>query len=391
MSNIDLTTPLPANLSVADDHRRSYARPTEFTRPTGYESRLQAIAEVWNVAPEDLLHKGYVAARTEIEKVDAEVAEYAPVALPDASVLRSKNDAGRRKVINDTRAENEYRAQVRAELQGIQKAAVETLEANKAPELTFDHVMSVLPVAETVAKVRAMAAYLGAYANGDVVPLTLKSGDDLRDAEAANEVIPVFRAGLHRLLMLDLLLPNPAEGYALFADPGISGYLTYRHNVSNTGRVIGTVCDWSDTDLVAHKVAEDWREAFIGGFKDSIGGRRLSDDNQLSGIGSGDKAVTPLARGLVGDLVLDVAPTWEVLQDRLRRYSEANRKAEDREGRFSADVFDDSESHVLNRQTGQYEKVILRRNLRDNSIQRIMVGSTVPEPETVPFVQPVRD
>ncbi|CAM5411681.1 hypothetical protein [Corynebacterium variabile] len=384
-------TPLQANLSVADDHRRAYARPTEFTRPTGYESRLEAIAEAWNVAPEDLLHPGYVAARAEVEKIGGEIAEYAPVALPDAAVLREKNDAGRRKIINDTRAENEYRAQVRAELQGIQKAAVETLEVNKAPELTFDHVLSVLPVAETVAKVRAMAAYLGAYCNHDVLPLTLKTGNDLRDAMAANEVIPEFRAGLVRLLMLDLLLPNPAEGYALFSDPGIKGMLTYRHNVSNSGQAIGTVCDWSDADLSAHKVAEDWREAFIGGFTDDITGRRLSDDNQFSAIGSGDKAVTPLARGLIGDFVLDVAPTWEVLQDRLRRFSEANRKAEDWEGRFSADVFEDSESHVLNRQTGQYEKVISRRNLRDNSVERITVGSTVPEPDMVPFVQPVRD
>lgn len=383
--------PLPANLSVADDHRRAYARPTEFTRPTGYESRLEAIAEAWNVAPEDLLHPGYVAARAEVESIDEEVAEYAPVALPDAAVLREKNDSGRRKVINDTRAENEYRAQVRVELEGIQKAAVETLEANKAPELTFDHVLSVLPVAETVAKVRAMAAYLGAYTNGDVVPLTLKTGNDLRDAMAANEVIPEFRAGLNRLFILDLLLPNPAEGYALFTDPGISGYLTFRHNVSNTGRVIGTVCDWSDADLAAGKVAEDWREAFIGGFTDNITGRRLSENNQFSAIGSGDKALTPLARGLIGDLVLDVAPSWEVLQDRLRRFSEANRKAEDREGRFSADLFDDSESHVLNRQTGQYEKVIIRRNLRDNSVTRITVGSAVPEPDTVPFIQPLRD
>ena len=384
-------TPLPANLSVADDHRRAYARPTEFTRPAGYEARLSAIAAAWNVAPEDLLHKGYVAARAEVEKIDAEIAEYAPVALPDAAVLREKNDAGRRKVINDTRAENEYRAQVRAELQGIQKAAVETLEANKAPELSFDHILSVLPVAETVAKVRAMAAFLGAYCNHDVLPLTLKSGNDLRDAMAANEVIPELRAGLNRLLMLDLLLPNFAEGYALFTDPGISGYLTFRHNVSEKGKVIGTVCDWSDADLAAHKVAEDWREIYIGGFTDNITGRRLSDGNQFSAIGSGDKAVTPLARGLIGDLVLDVALTWEVLQDRLRRFSEANRKAENREGRFSADVFEDSESHVLNRETGQYEKVISRRNLRDNSVQRITVGSTVPEPDAVPFIQPVRD
>lgn len=384
-------TPLPANLSVADDHRRAYARPTEFTRPAGYEARLSAIAAAWNVAPEDLLHKGYVAARAEVEKIDAEIAEYAPVALPDAAVLREKNDAGRRKVINDTRAENEYRAQVRAELQGIQKAAVETLEANKAPELSFDHILSVLPVAETVAKVRAMAAFLGAYCNHDVLPLTLKSGNDLRDAMAANEVIPELRAGLNRLLMLDLLLPNFAEGYALFTDPGISGYLTFRHNVSEKGKVIGTVCDWSDADLAAHKVAEDWREIYIGGFTDNITGRRLSDGNQFSAIGSGDKAVTPLARGLIGDLVLDVALTWEVLQDRLRRFSEANRKAEDREGRFSADVFEDSESHVLNRQTGQYEKVISRRNLRDNSVERITVGSAVPEPDIVPFIQPVRD
>lgn len=222
MSNIDLTTPLPANLSVADDHRRAYARPTEFTRPTGYEARLVAIAEAWNVPVTDLLHKGYVASRAEVEKIGGEIAEYAPVALPDAAVLREKNDAGRRKIINDTRAENEYRAQVRAELEGIQKAALDTCEANKAPELTFNHVMATLPVAETVAKVRTAARYLGAYTNGDVVPLALKSGNDLRDAMAANEVIPEFRAGLHRLLMLDLLLPSPADGYALFT--GSSGF-----------------------------------------------------------------------------------------------------------------------------------------------------------------------
>ncbi|MGP5183145.1 hypothetical protein ACTXKY_05380 [Corynebacterium variabile] len=384
-------TPLPANLSIADDHRRAYARPTEFTRPAGYEARLSAIAAAWNVAPEDLLHKGYVAARAEVEKIDAEIAEYASVALPDAAVLREKNDAGRRKVINDTRAENEYRAQVRAELHEVRKSAVSVFEVNKEPELTFNHILSVLPVAETVAKVRAMAAYLGAYCNHDVLPLTLKSGNDLRDAMAANEVIPEFRAGLHRLLMLDLLLPNPAEGYALFSDPGIKGMLTYRHNVSNSGQVIGSVCDWSDADLAAHRVAEDWREAFIGGFTDNITGRRLSYGNQFSAIGSGDRAVTPLVRGLIGDLTLDVAPSWEVLQDRLRRYYEANRKAEDREGRFSADLFEDSESHVLNRQTGQYEKVITRRNLRDNSVTRITVGSAVPEPDVVPFVQPLRD
>lgn len=384
-------TPLPANLSVADDPRRAYTRPADFVRPSAYESRLEALAGAWNVAPEDLLHKGYVDAKAEVEKVDGEIAEYAPVSLPDASVLREKNDAGRRKIINDTRVENEFRATVRAELHEVRKAAVETLEANKAPELSFNHVMSVLPVAETVVKVRTAARYLGAYCNHDVMPLTLKTGNDLRDAVAANAVIPEFRAGLHRLMMLDLLLPNPADGYALFADPGISGYLTYRHNVSNSGRVIGTVCDWSDADLAAHKVAEDWREAFIGGFTDGIAGRRLSDNNQFSGIGAGDKAVTPLARGLIGDLTLDVAPNWEVLQDRLRRYSEANRKAEDRDNRFSADVFEDSESHVLNRDTGQYERVILRRNLRDNSVQRIKIGATVPEPDSAPFIQPGRN
>ncbi|AGP29687.1 hypothetical protein [Corynebacterium terpenotabidum] len=384
-------TPLPANLSVADDHRRAYARPADFVRPTAYESRLEAIAGAWNVAPEDLLHKGYVDAKAEVEKVEAEIAEYAPVSLPDASVLREKNDAGRRKIINDTRAENEYRAQVRAELHEVRQSTVETLEANKAPELTFNHVMSVLLVAETAAKVRAMAKYLGAYSNHDVLPLTLKTGNDLRDAVAANAVIPEFRAGLNRLLMLDLLLPNPAEGYALFTDPGISGYLTFRHNVSNSGKVISTVCDWNTADEVTHKVAEDFREAFIGGFTDGIAGRRLSDNNQFSGIGSGDKTVTPLARGLIGDLTLDVAPSWDVLQDRLRRFSEANRKAEDRDNRFSADVFEDSESHILNRETGQYERVIIRRNLRDNSVQRITVGSTVPEPDSAPFIQPVRN
>lgn len=384
-------TPLPANMSVADDHRCAYPRPADFVRPTGYESRLEAIAKAWDVPPEDLLHPGYVAARAEVEKVDTEIDDYASVSLPDASVLREKNDAGRRKIINDTRVENEYRAQVRAELHEVRKSAVETLEANKAPELMFNHVMSVLPVAETAVKVREMARYLGAYCNHDVLPLTLKTGNDLRDAMAANEVIPEFRAGLHRLLMLDLLLPNPAEGYALFADPGISGYLTFRHNVSNTGKVIGTVCDWNVADEVAHRVAEEYREIYIGGFTDGIAGRRLSDSNQFSAIDAGDKTVTPLARGLIGDLTLDIAPSWEVLQSRLRHYSEANRKAEDREGRFSADVFEDSESHVLNRETGQYEKVISRRNLRTNTIERIKIGATVPEPDITPFIQPVRD
>ncbi|WP_130839156.1 hypothetical protein [Corynebacterium neomassiliense] len=390
MSKIDLTTPLPACVFAPSDHRRAYAR--ENARPGGYETRLSAIAEAWDVAPGDLLRPEYVEARDAVQKIEDEINEYAPVPLPDVEVLRGKNDAGRRKIINDTRSENEYRAQVRKALTADRDGATAVLEGVKAPELTYDYVMRVLPVVETAARVRKLANYLGNFTNAQAISTGLLTGSDLRIAEAANKVLPEFRAGLNRLLMIDYLIPDPSEGFALYTDPGIKGLLNYRFNMSDRGDIIGVVNDWTDSDLVAHRVAKDFREAFLGGFTDRADGRRrLSATNQFSAIGSGDRAVTPLARGLVGDLVLDIAPSWDVFQDRLDRFEKADRKAEDREGRFSADVFKDSETHVLNRETDEYEKFVYRTNLRTGEVKCIRVGDTVPEPNIRRRVDPVRN
>ncbi|MGP5735761.1 hypothetical protein, partial [Candidatus Corynebacterium faecigallinarum] len=106
--------------------------------------------------------------------------------------------------------------------------------------------------------------------------------------------------------------------------------------------------------------------------------------------GSGDRVLTPLARGMFGGLEVSVPATWDELQDRIRRFSEANRRRENRDGRFSADEFRDREINKKNPATEEWETTIQRINLRDGSVQYISVGKSVPQPSFAPQVERAR-
>ena len=399
MNNIDLSTPLPPRF--VGDSPTSAPRREGYTPPAGYEARLALLAETWGVELDVLLHKGYKDDVAHYEELERELEEFAALPLPTGEELRGMTDAQRRKALRDVESDNVARAQIRSSIRENLNTARRMVEANESDQLTYNHVLSFLPVAETVDTLNRTAKFIGPYTTlRDAGVRQSMNAAEREEREAANEVIPVFREALFRVLSLDLLIGKRGDGYALFADPNISGFLTYRLNMSVKGEIIGRENDFTDADVERHRIAKDWHELYVGGWetwtKDLPGrpSQKLSQEvrvqNTFFRLAPGDRAVTALARGRVEGLELSVPETWQEYEDRLRRYDEAMREAENREGRFSKDAFKDSESNTKNPNTGEWEKFIHRTNLRTGEREVIRVGSGVPEPKFAPRVDPVR-
>lgn len=396
MNNIDMSTPLTAQFVT--DNLKQAPRREDYVRPAGYEARLALLADTWGVELDTLLHKGYKGAVEYYDGIEKELDDFAALPLPAGEELRSMTDAQRRKALRDVETDNVARTQVRASIRENLTSARRVIDANEVDALTYTYVMSVLPVAETVDTLKRTAKFLGPYTTHTRADAEhVANAASRAECAAAAEVLPEFRTALLRLLMLDLLV-SPGDAYALWADPGISGFLEYRVNVNTTGKPIGKIEDFTDVDIAAHRVAEDYREVFLGGFgKYQWSGtqtgkehREVGQHNQFKWAGSGDRVLTPLARGMFGGLEVSVPATWDELQDRIRRFSEANRRRESRDGRFSADEFRDRENNKKNPVTGEWETTIQRTNLRDGSVQYISVGKSVPQPSFAPQVERAR-
>lgn len=246
-------------------------------------------------------------------------------------------DTQRRRALRDVETDNVARAQVRSSIRENLNSARRVIDADESEQLTYNHVLSVLPVAETVETLTRTARFLGPYTTRtDADPAHGGTEMERREREAANEVIPIFREALFRVLSLDLLIGKRDDGYALFADPNIEGFLTYRLNMSTKGEIIGRENDFTDQDVERHRIAKDWHELYIGGWEKwskDLPGRpsqkimqEIDVKNRFFRLASGDRAVTALARGRVEGLELSVPVTWAEYEDRLRRYDEAMRK-----------------------------------------------------------------
>ncbi|MGP9623791.1 hypothetical protein ACT3S7_12585 [Corynebacterium sp. AOP34-AQ2-28] len=396
MNNTDMSIPLTAHFVT--DNLKQAPRREDHVRPAGYEARLALLADTWGVELDTLLHKSYKGAVEYYDGIEKELDDFAALPLPAGEELRSMTDAQRRKALRDVETDNVARAQVRASIRENLTSARRVIDANEVDELTYKHVMSVLPVAETVDTLKRTAKFLGPYTTHTRADAEhVANAASRAERAAAAEVLPEFHKSLYRLLALDLLV-SPNEAYALWADPGISGFLEYRVNVNTTGKPISKIEDFTDVDIAAHRVAEDYREVFLGGFAkyDRRGPesgkehREVGQHNQFKWSGISDRVLTPLARGMFGGLEVSVPATWDELQDRIRRFSEANRRRESRDGRFSADEFRDRENSKKNPVTGEWETTIQRTNLRDGSVQYISVGKSVPQPSFAPQVERAR-
>ena len=369
---IDLSTPLTT--TYAGSNRQYPARPKNH-RPFGYDETLRTIAEVWNVTPDTLINPTLANALAEVADLDAQREELKPEPVPSAEELAEKNATQRAATIKKIATENNVKSEQRKLIDALLVGARERVQAAQDSALTFDHVRATLPVDAEVERLQKLTRYLGDYACGGFT-FAVRTGEDDPNRQAVDEVYPMYIESLHRILSLDLLV-READAFAVYADPGISGYLPYHFNVSETGKVIGKILDYGQEDLVAHRRAKDYREVFNGGTQRGLT-HDIDPTNEYSAISSGDRTVSPLARGRITGLSLSIPATWSEFQDRLERFSQAGFDRENMEARTSEDVFTE-ETTTTSKNKGTGEVIVWgeRRNLRTNQLERRVISRRV--------------
>jgi len=87
---------------------------------------------------------------------------------------------------------------------------------------------------------------------------------------------------------------------------------------------------------------------------------------------------------------LAIPATYSEFEDRVRRYSEANREREDRDNRFTRDVFEETTGGKFNKELDVFEKWITRKNLRTGEIEIFQSGESLPEPKFASWTAPAR-
>lgn len=371
MSDIDMSIPLTTTHAGANNR---YPARGKNHRPFSYDGRVAAIAEAWNVEYDTLLNPTLADALAEVADLDAQREELKPIEL-DETELKGKAPQTRKKRIREAAEENRVRAEQRAVLTKLADSARRMVQAGQNDQLTYDHIMSVLSVDAEVERLQQLTRFLGDYACGGFT-FAVRTGEDDPNRQAVDEVYPMYIESLHRILSLDLLV-READSFALFCEPGIPGPLPFHYNVDVNGKVIGKVLEYGEDDLVAHRRAKDYREVFNGGTQRGLT-HDIDPTNEYSAISSGDRTVSPLARGRITGLELSIPATWSEFQGRLERFSQAGFDRENVDARTSVDVFtEEEETTEKNRGTGEVLVIGSRRNLRTNELERRVISRRI--------------
>lgn len=370
--SIDLSTPLTTTHAGANNR---YPARGKNHRPFSYDDKLAAIAEAWNVAPDSLINPTLANALAEVADLESQREELKPEPVPSADELAQKNASQRAALIKKIATANNVKSEQRKLIDALLVGARDRVQAGQSDQQTYDHIVQALPVDAEVERLQQLTRFLGDYAcNGFSLPAL--TGEDDPNKAVVDEVYPLYLESLHRILSLDLLV-READAFAVYADPGISGYLPYHFNVSETGKVIGKILDYGQEDLVAHRRAKDYREVFNGGTQRGLT-HDIDPTNEYSAISSGDRTVSPLARGRITGLSLSIPATWSEFQDRLERFSQAGFDRENMEARTSEDVFTE-ETTTTSKNKGTGEVIVWgeRRNLRTNQLERRVISRRV--------------
>lgn len=370
--SIDLSTPLTTTHAGANNR---YPARGKNHRPFSYDDKLAAIAEAWNVAPDSLINPTLANALAEVADLESQREELKPEPVPSADELAQKNASQRAALIKKIATANNVKSEQRKLVDALLVGARELIHAAQDSALTFDHVRATLPVDAEVERLQQLTRFLADYACGGFT-FAVRTGEDDPNRQAVDEVYPMYIESLHRILSLDLLV-READSFALFCDPGISGPLPYHFNVSVTGKVIGKVLEYGEDDLVAHRRAKDYREIFNGGTQRGLT-HDIDPTNEYSAISSGDRTVSPLARGKITGLELSIPATWSEFQDRLERFSQAGFDRENVDARTSVDVFTE-ETTTTSKNKGTGEVIVWgeRRNLRTHELERRVISRRI--------------
>ena len=370
--SIDLSTPLTTTHAGANNR---YPSRDNGHRPFGYYETLRTIAEVWNVTPDTVINPTLAASLAEVTDLEDQRNDLVPEPVPSADELAEKNTTQRAALIKKIATANNVKSEQRKLIDALLVGARERVLAAQDLALTFDHVRGTLPVDAEVERLQQLTRFLGDYCCGGFT-FAVRTGEDDPNKAVVDEVYPVYLESLHRILSLDLLV-READAFALYADPGISGPLPYHFNVDIHGKVIGKILDYGQADLVAHRRAKDYREVFNGGTQRGLT-HDIDPTNEYSAIDSGDRTVSPLARGKITGLELSIPATWSEFQDRLERFSQAGFDRENVDGRTSVDVFTE-ETTTTSKNKGTGEVIVWgeRRNLRTNEFERRLISRRV--------------